>query len=115
MAEKGREIAQFMHRLRLLLKRILVAIPFVSGAASAPTHSQPGIKTKPIDRVAELRQRLLDMDRRASVSQEPSNAHAQGDKQGNSRDAEQHAQGSNWPNYWADWPNWGNWGNWSNY
>jgi hypothetical protein len=106
-------MARFTHRLYLLLKRILFAISFVSGAASA--LSQPGVEAKPIDRVTELRQRLLDMDRRVGIAKGSSNAPTQRGKQGDSRDTEQHAQGPNWPNYWANWPNWNNWGNWTNY
>ena len=94
--------------LRRLFARILLVLPFVSQGAMAATP--PAHPERAIDRVAEIRQRLLEREGSGdatgsspAASPETSDRYAQW---GNWR---------NWPNYWANWPNWGNWGNWRDF
>jgi hypothetical protein len=76
----------------------LLALCGVKTAWAAPRAPEP------IDRVTEIRERLLEHDERRAFGQT-------GDR-GSDPDPTRVAQWINWPNYWRDWPNWGNWPNW---
>jgi len=60
---------------------------------------------KPIDRVTEIRSRLLEADRSVPAPDDV--------ERGRLGDApSRFAQyWRNWPNYWSNWPNWPNWRN----
>ena len=90
-------------RWRQLMLVVVTLTGFPSFAPAAPLDS------KPIDRVTEIRSRLLAADRAALAP----------DGVENNRLGETPARLAqywrNWPNYWANWPNWPNWPNWRNY
>ncbi len=79
-----------IRRLGLVLAGLLA---WVGGEAAAST---PPADRPAIERLDEIRQKLLDQDG------------------GPGADGERQAQWYNWPNWgnWNNWPNWGNWLNW---
>jgi hypothetical protein len=83
----------------ILLARGLVAAlaGVMFGAGNVAAHPRPPEVSTPIDRVARIRDALLESDRCQGAS-EPS------------IDVKRVAQWSNWKN----WNNWNNWNNWKN-
>lgn len=59
----------------------------------------------PIDRLAEIRAKLLDHD--ATLDEAAAHEVVSPDSR-----RERFAQWLNFPNYWNNWGNWGNWRNW---
>lgn len=90
-----------MSTRRPRLRRLLVLLSLLPAAAVA--HAPP---TDAIDRVADIRARLLAAD--------PPRADEAGDALG---PVCQWYNFPNWPNWnnWRNWNNWGNWGNWLKY
>jgi hypothetical protein len=85
----------------LLARGLVTALAGVMfGAGHAAAHPRPPEASTPIDRVARIRDALLENDRHQSSS-DPS------------MDMKLLAQRTNWTN-WNNWNNWNNWKNWKN-
>jgi hypothetical protein len=92
-----------MKRWRRLVLVLVTLAGFPPFVPAAPADA------KPIDRVAQIRSRLLEADRSAPAPD--------GLASGRLGDVPRHLAQywRNWPNYWANWPNWPNWPNWGNW
>ena len=95
-----------MSRPRKRWRHLVLALVTLAGFPSF-TPATPG-DARPIDRVTEIRSRLLEADR--SVA--PEALGPDGLRDAPARLAQ---YWRNWPNYWANWPNWPNWPNWGNW
>ena len=91
--------ASFIQWLAAALRRAGLAMVFLPGVASAIEHKD----TSPIDRVVEIRNRLLAADDASSS--------------GSCEEAPKLFAWGNWPNWndWSDWSNWPNWNDWPNW
>ncbi len=78
---------------RSMLRWLLMALPLI-GSISPALARVAQLDHPAIERVDEIRQKLLELDRSSDPFRN-----------------EQTAQWFNFPN----WPNWGNWGNWPNW
>jgi hypothetical protein len=99
-----KRIARFDRGL-VLLRRSLFALAACIGLSPLGTQASSA-EASPIDRVAEIRERLLQMDEDRGRDVADAGASGRGERL---------AQWFNWPNLWANWPNWNNWGNWGNW
>jgi hypothetical protein len=90
--------------MRRLAARLL-ALALGLGLAHGPAEAALRAGDDPVIlRAADIRARLLDVDRRLGAEPEPGTRTAQWYNWPNWNNW------NNWPN-WANWPNWGNWGN----
>lgn len=84
--------------LLTLLRRVLLWISLLGMGASSAAVA-PAQETKPIDRVVEIRTRLLAVQEKNMQDEDG---------------ATKPALIAQWPN-WGNWPNWSNWNNWGNW
>lgn len=89
-------------RLRAAARTLLVTLGLAAPWLAPPAEAA----VPPIQRLADIRARLLAQDRQlANLGQGPAEASAPDGPM---------AQWFNWPN-WTNWANWANWDNWNNW
>jgi len=94
-----RDIRALWREFRSLFLKTALALTIFGLPQQGDAKAPPGGEEPAIDRVDEIREKLLRNDRLEGKRLE----HRDG--------RQQMVQWYNWPN----WPNWGNWGNWPNW